>query len=203
MKKLTYIILAVLFVGLLSVTFVATGFARAERVSICHQPGPDQKTLKVPPATVPAHIKHGDYLGECWVIGWANTQWPPSLTHTCSETDRTNDIYGQVWIDGITNQPGPTEGLHAQVGFGPEGSLPDSNWVWEDAQFNVDAGNNDEFGASFLLTCSTPGPGTYDYLYRYGPHNNCDGWLYADLNGPIQCGALPPNPGKLTVNSPG
>jgi hypothetical protein len=44
--------------------------------------------------------------------------------------------------------------------------------------------------------------GTFDYVYRYTTTNDRD-WLYADLNGPIPQGSLPPNPGKLTVSSSG
>lgn len=133
-------------------------------------------------------------------IGWANLQWPPTLSHTISPTDRTDDVYGQVWIDGATNQPGPTPGLLAQLGFGPEGSNPaaSSDWIWVNASFNVDAGNNDEFKASLL----PESVGTFDYVYRYST-NNGNSWLYADLNGPIPTGELPPNPGTLTVNSTG
>ena len=133
-------------------------------------------------------------------IGWANLQWPPTLNHTISAVTRTDNVYGQVWIDGVTGQPGPTPGLLTQLGFGPVGSNPDHNqsWVWVDAAFNVDAGNNDEFFAS-LLPEST---GSFDYVYRYSTTNGRD-WLFADLNGPIPTGSQPPNPGKLTVNSSG
>ncbi len=65
-----------------------------------------------------------------------------------------------------------------------------------DASFNVDAGNNDEFLAS-LLPEST---GTFDYLYRYTTTNGRD-WLYADLNGPVPAGSLPPNPGQADRES--
>ncbi len=129
-------------------------------------------------------------------IGWANLQWPPTIEHTISATNRTPNIYGQVWIDGATSAPGPTDGLLAQVGFGPQGSNPDGNadWLWVDAVFNVDAGNNDEFMASLLPEQT----GSFDYVYRYTTTNGRD-WLYADLNGPIPAAALPPNPGQLTV----
>ena len=50
-------------------------------------------------------------------IGWANLQWPPTLTHVISATDRTDNVYGQVWIDGVTSQPGATVGLRAQAGL--------------------------------------------------------------------------------------
>jgi hypothetical protein len=134
------------------------------------------------------------------VIGWANLQWPPSMIQTISAVNRNDTAYGQVWIDGATNQPGATPGLRAQLGFGPAGSNPAGNaaWTWVDAAFNVDAGNNDEFKASMLPEAL----GSYDYLYRYTTTNGRD-WLYADQNGPIAAGALPPNPGKLTVNSSG
>ncbi len=130
------------------------------------------------------------------VIGWANLQWPPSIVHTISALNPTENIYGQVWIDSHTPSPGPTAGLMAQVGHGPEGSDPDGNpdWTWVAAVFNVDAGNNDEFMASLL----PENVGTFDYVYRYSTTGGRD-WLVADLNGPVPAGALPPNPGKLTV----
>jgi len=120
------------------------------------------------------------------------------MTHTISVVDRTDTAYGQVWIDGATNQPGQTPTLRAQLGFGPEGSDPASDpaWTWVDASFNVDAGNNDEFMTSLLPDSVS----TFDYLYRYTTTNGRE-WLYADLNGPIPQGNLPPNPGKLTVNA--
>ena len=135
-----------------------------------------------------------------YMIGWANLQWPPSMNHTISTIVRTDNAYGQVWIDGVTSQPGATEGLIAQLGFGPEGSSPEANpdWTWVEASFNVDVGNNDEFVASLLPEAI----GVFDYLYRYSTTNGRE-WLHADLNGPVPAGSLPPNPGKLTVNSSG
>jgi glycosidase len=132
-----------------------------------------------------------------FAIGWANLQWPPTMTHTISAVNRTDTAYGQVWIDGVTSSPGATPGLRAQLGFGPDGSNPDGNaaWTWVDAAFNVDAGNNDEFMASLLPEQT----GTFDYLYRYSTTGGRE-WLYADLNGPVAPGALPSNPGSLTVN---
>lgn len=127
-------------------------------------------------------------------IGWANLQWPPSLTVTLGSY--SDPVYGQVWIDGATSQPGPTLDLIAQVGFGPTGSNPaGSDWLWVDAAFNVDVGNNDEFAARLLPTAV----GEYDYVYRYSTTNGSE-WLYADLSGPVSSGALPANPGRLTVH---
>jgi glycosidase len=136
------------------------------------------------------------------VIGWSNLQWPPTLTHTISATHRTDNVYGQVWIDGVTSQPGPALSLTAQLGFGPDGSNPDGNpaWSWIAAAFNSDAGNNDEFVAS-LLPEST---GRFDYAYRYTVTDGRD-WVYADLDGspngysPGQAGALTVSPSADTT----
>ncbi|HEV8249191.1 MAG TPA: alpha-amylase family glycosyl hydrolase [Gaiellaceae bacterium] len=125
-------------------------------------------------------------------IGWANLQWPPTMNHTISAVNRTDLAYGQVWIDGETSKPGATPTLVAQLGFGPTGS-PVSSWTWEDAVFNADVGNNDEFKASLLPEAT----GTYWYAYRYSTTNG-QSWLYADQSGPFDT-ATPPNPGVLTV----
>jgi hypothetical protein len=129
------------------------------------------------------------------VIGWANLQWPSSIVHTISTLNPTESIYGQVWIDGHTNLPGPTVGLLAQVGYGPDGSDPSGNadWIWTDATFNVDAGNNDEFMSQLLPEAV----GTYDYAYRYSTTAGRI-WVYADLDGTGN-GYAPPQAGSLTV----
>jgi hypothetical protein len=128
-------------------------------------------------ASAPSNEAHGlPHL----VIGWANLQWPPTMTHVISAVDRTDNVYGQVWIDGVTSQPGATPSLTAQLGFGPDGSNPDGNaaWQWVDAAFNTDAGNNDEYVASLQPEAT----GRFDYAYRYSVTAGRD-WVYADLDG--------------------
>ncbi|HSL30718.1 MAG TPA: alpha-amylase family glycosyl hydrolase [Anaerolineales bacterium] len=129
-------------------------------------------------------------------INWANLQWPPTLTHTISVTNRTENVYGQVYIEGVTSQSGSSQGLRAQLGFGPDGSDPAGNadWAWIEASFNTDAGNNDEFVASLLPEAV----GTYDYAYRYSTSGGRD-WLYADLDG-TDNGYSAAQAGSLTVN---
>jgi hypothetical protein len=122
------------------------------------------------------------------------------MNHTIGFGSYTDIAYGQVWIDGVTSQPGPTPGLWAQLGFGPAGSIPgfDPGWIWTDAEFNVDSGNNDEFMAQML----PQEVGVFHYVYRYSTSNGAY-WTYADLNGPFPAGNLPPNPGVLTVSGTG
>jgi len=98
-----------------------------------------------------------------YVIGWANLQWPYSTTHTIGITP-TENIYGQVWIDGVTSEPGATPGLLAQVGYGPNNSDPrgNANWTWYDAVFNAQVGDNDELAGTLL----PEDVGEFDYVYR-------------------------------------
>jgi hypothetical protein len=105
------------------------------------------------------------------VIGWADLQWPPSGSFTLS-TSGGLTAYGQVWIDGVTSQPGPTPSLDAQLGYGPAGTTPTS-WTWSEAAFNTDVGNNDEFVASI----NPQQAGSYDYGYRFSTTGGRD-WTY-------------------------
>lgn len=134
-----------------------------------------------------------------YVIGWANLQWPPEITHTVSIITPTVNIYGQVWIDGVTSQAGATPSLMAEVGYGARDSDPatTAGWSWVAMTFNTNAGNNDEFQGNLL-----PHPvGEYDYAVRYSTSNGRD-WLYADLDGTGN-GYDPDQAGKLHVVSSG
>ncbi|MCP4429209.1 MAG: alpha-amylase [Chloroflexi bacterium] len=129
-----------------------------------------------------------------YAIGWANLQWPPSINHAISAVNPTENIYGQIWIDGVTGNPGATPGLLAQVGFGAVGSTPDDSWVWSDMAFNADAGNNDEYAGNLLPDIL----GTYCYTTRYSGDGG-DSWFYA-ANGPDESNPTCPGPfGVLTV----
>ncbi len=120
-----------------------------------------------------------------FTIGWANVQWPPSLTITLGQT--TDTIYGQVWVAGITDVNGPTGAILAQVGYGT--GAPASWATWTPMVFNVRTGNNYEYKASLLPTSV----GTFAYNTRYSTNNGVS-WTYAGLTGPGSAG------GTLTVN---
>lgn len=132
-----------------------------------------------------------------YTIGWANLQWPYSITHTIGTTP-TENIYGQVWIDGVTSEPGATPGLLAQVGYGPNDSDPRGNadWTWYDAVFNGQVGSNDEYFVPVIPEST----GEFDYVYRYSTDGGLT-WFYAYINGPIPVGNYDPfYAGDLTVN---
>jgi glycosidase len=130
-----------------------------------------------------------------YVIDWANLQWPFAITHTIGITP-TENIYGQVWIDGVTQIPGATPSLMAQVGYGPNDSDPRGNtsWSWSDAAFNTDAGNNDEFVGTLLPEAI----GDFDYVYRYSTNGGLD-WTYAYKDGFVADPYDATKAGQLTV----
>ncbi len=107
---------------------------------------------------------------------WGNLQWPYTI-HIAAGTE-SEYIYGQVYQLGITDSPGQGVGIYAQLGYGPRGVLPlDPSWIWVDAEYNKDDGNNDEYKAKIIIATE----GHYSYTFRY----SFDGsnWLYADSDG--------------------
>ena len=125
-------------------------------------------------------------------IDWANLQWPYEITQTISITP-TENIYGQVYIAGVTAGPGATPGLLAQVGFGFTATAPVSWTHWVNAAFNGQSNDNDEFKAQLLPEAV----GEYYYVYRYSTTNGRD-WFYADRSGPISASSVV-TPGLLHV----
>jgi hypothetical protein len=111
-------------------------------------------------------------------LGWYNLQWPLSTTTDVGMP--TENIYGQVWADGVTNQLGQGTGIMAQLGFGPTSDLPTGpSWSWSNMVYNVDVGNNDEYMGNILPTHA----GTFAYSTRFSGDGGIN-WSYADLDGP-------------------
>lgn len=128
-------------------------------------------------------------------IDWANLQWPPTLTGTVSVSGRSEAVYGQVYSAGLTDAPGQAPGIRAQLGHGPQGTAPSGpGWAWQEAGFNTQVGNNDEYSATLPLNAE----GVFNYLYRYSTDNGRT-WVYADQSGLVPGDAPPPAPGTLTV----
>lgn len=111
-------------------------------------------------------------------IGWANLQWPNSGDMCLGQS---HTVYGQLYIDGLTNGAGPAAGVIAQVGIHSANSDP-STWpstAWSNATFNVQVGNNDEYIATIgqLLPA-----GTYYYTFRYSLGQGCP-YYFGGFNG--------------------
>lgn len=140
-------------------------------------------------------------------ITWANLQWPPDIGngnapqpyYELSATTPTTEIYGQVYIAGVTDTtPGQVAGVTAQVGYGPAGVAPsDPQWTWFPMSFQGEAGggNNDEYVGNLLPTAI----GSFRYTTRWSTDGGAT-WLYTDR-------VAPPydelDSGLLVVSPPG
>ncbi|MBN1920232.1 MAG: ExeM/NucH family extracellular endonuclease [Anaerolineae bacterium] len=112
-------------------------------------------------------------------VGWANLQWPQTMTGTMGIA--TDDIYGRLYIQNVTNPAGEGRGLKAEVGYGD--NADPSNWDWFPMIFHTQTDNNDEFMGMITPTL----PGVFSYTTRYdgnwGVGNPNAGWVYGDLTG--------------------
>lgn len=127
-------------------------------------------------------------------IDWANLQWPSTGTMCLGQT---HNVYGQIYVAGITNGPGQAAGIIAQVGVNSTNTDP-STWpvnAWSNATFNTQAGNNDEFTAGIGNLLSA---GTYYYTFRYSLGQGCP-YFYGGYNGGAWNGNSNTN-GSLTIN---
>jgi hypothetical protein len=128
-------------------------------------------------------------------IGWANLQWPNSGDMCLGQS---HTVYGQLYIDGLTNGAGTAAGVIAQVGVHTANTDP-STWpstAWSNATFNVQVGNNDEYIATIgqLLPA-----GTYYYTFRYSLGQGCP-YYFGGFNGGAWDGTSNTN-GSLVINN--
>jgi hypothetical protein len=108
-------------------------------------------------------------------IDFANLQSPLSGQMCASGVF---DVFGQVFINGVTNSAGVTSGLIAELGISSTNSNPSgAGWTWINAPFNIQVGNNDEFKGTF----SGLSAGTYYYAFRYS-YNGCS-FVYGGSTG--------------------
>jgi hypothetical protein len=129
-----------------------------------------------------------------YTVGWCRLQFPPSMI-SIEGDERV--VYGQVFVDGITDlTPGPDVDTQVigQVGFGTNGSDPNTWTGWTVAEVNPDFSNadNDEYMASATI----PAAGSYDYAFRFSADGGSN-WTYCDLDPGTNDGYSPDDAGKL------
>jgi len=111
-------------------------------------------------------------------ILWANTQ-SPDLGVSCSN-DNFN-VYGQVYIPGVTEGAGQGANVTAQLGYHTSNTDP-STWPsgnWVNATHNpAVTGNNDEY----MGTLTGLAGNTYYYAFRYS-YNGC-AYVYGGYSAP-------------------
>ena len=112
-------------------------------------------------------------------VGWANLDSPATLNVTAFQS--TAPVYGQVYIQNVTNPAGEGRGIEAEVGYGS--TTTPADWDWFPMTYNVNIGNNDQFMGTMTPTLG----GVFSYTVRFngnwGAGNPNTAWTYADLNG--------------------
>ena len=93
---------------------------------------------------------------------------------------RTRPVRGRLHEAGLTEPAGAGSGVLAQLGLGPAGSDPRTapGWEYVDADYSLQAGDDDEYEASL----TAPAVGEYAYAYRF----SLDGggsFTYCDTDG--------------------
>lgn len=126
----------------------------------------------------------------------------PSSTSTNSG-QATGQIYGRISEAGVTEIPGASASVTAELGYGPLGSDPRTSpsWTYLPAAFNTQIGNDDEYVAT-INPGFPPSTTQYAYTYRFSLDGGTN-WTYADLDGNGTNSGLTFDPaqlGTLTVN---
>ncbi|MFO0601309.1 MAG: IPT/TIG domain-containing protein [Myxococcaceae bacterium] len=102
-------------------------------------------------------------------------QFPATLTAQTGVPSL--NVYGRVFVTGVTEPNGAGAGIEGQVGYGTAMDPTNAGWTWTNATFNMDDGmGGDEYQANFTV----PAIGTYSYAYRFRIASGA--WTYCDLD---------------------
>lgn len=129
-------------------------------------------------------------------IGYAVLQYPKTINRTLSADYTT--VYGQIYIQGLTDEAGDPGAILAQLAYGASGSDP-ATWNWQPMTFN--SGHSGDNNYEYQGELRTDTAGTFNYLVRFSDDGGRT-WVYGDQDGyvPGQAGSSGTNqPGVLTV----
>jgi len=144
---------------------------------------PDDATTR-PPWTPPRSAERARARLEDLSIDFANLSFPPSISHVASATDSTTTVEGQLYIEGATNeQDNAVQGVRAQVGYGPVGTLPETDdWNWFEMRPSPghDFSNDLDLYIGRMLPLRT---GTFKFTTRWSTDGGAT-WTYTDQVGP-------------------
>ena len=122
-------------------------------------------------------------------IGYAVLQWPKTINQAITANYTT--VYGQIYVQGLTDAGGDPGTIIAQLGFGAPGSDP-ASWAWQPMSYNP--GHTGDNNYEYVGNLRADATGTYDYLVRFSDDGGRT-WVHGD-----QDGFYPGNPG---TNLPG
>ena len=114
------------------------------------------------------------------VVSDARLDAPPAVEQTLSAIEEGPPVGALVRVDGVTGASGPTVGIRAEIGFGPEGTDPvaEPGWTWTTATFEGDVAGADRFVARLRPEEA----GTHAVSLRVSTTGGTS-WTYADRDG--------------------
>lgn len=129
-------------------------------------------------------------------IGYAVLQLPKTINQAI--TAHYTPVYGQIYIQGLTDAGGDPGAILAQLGFGVTGSDP-ASWAWQPMTHNP--GHTGDNNYEYVGSLRADATGTYDYLVRFSDDGGRN-WVYGDQDGNIP-GANPGTnmPGVMTITA--
>lgn len=117
---------------------------------------------------------------------------------------KSEPVTGHVFVDHVTDRPGPGDGVVGQLGYGPLGANPQgAAWTWIDGAYVDDAGKvfpDDDQLDAWEAALTAPEPGLYAFTWRFGLAGQ-EVWSVCDTNGTDQSGLQLDLLGRLTVVS--
>lgn len=127
-------------------------------------------------------------------IGYAVLQWPKTIDQVITANYTT--VYGQIYINGLTDSGGDPGAILAQLAFGAPGSDLVA-WDWKPMVYN--SGHTGDNNYEYMGGIRADSPGTYDYLVRFSDDGGRT-WVYGDQDGYIP-GSNPGTnmPGVMTI----
>jgi glycosidase len=112
-------------------------------------------------------------------IADARLEEPAELSQPLSAVDPGTPIAARVTVDGVTEAPGPTVGILAQLGFGTGGEdLPESDYRWSTMTFDSDVDGSDRL----VGTVRPDALGSWNVVLRVSIDGGVT-WIYADRGG--------------------
>ncbi len=128
------------------------------------------------------------------VVAWCRVQHPASINVETGST--TEEIYGQVLVNGCTEGDKKCASITAEVGYGAKDADP-STYTYVAAKYNdaMTSSNNDEYYA----TLKPNKAGEYAVVYRFSTDNG-KSWEYCDFDN--DAGFKASNVSTMTVRDP-
>jgi glycosidase len=129
-------------------------------------------------------------------IGYAVLQWPKTINQVITSNYTT--VYGQIYVQGLTDSGGDPDAIQAQLGFGAPGSDPAGWTTWSPMSYN--SGHTGDNNYEYQGGIRADAVGTYDYLVRFSDDGGRT-WVYGDQDGYVPGDSGTNKPGVMTITS--